>query len=153
MASLEAFQMNARRQAGDSEYEPISVPLIDDDGTERVVVMEYPGDGMFSQLVAFISLGSGQGVKQLSTFYAMLEKSFPHEDDFDFLVAKLRNEELTYDQMFDIVQGAMELWSTFPTKSSSASPATPRKTGTRSTGRSPGKGSIQPTSRPAGSTR
>lgn len=141
MSAPKSFQMNAKRAADKTEYAPQTYRLVDADGNERDVVLHYPGDGSFGQLIAATGPDTDEQ-DAMSSLYAFMGEAFSDEDN-RFVRSKLRSEELTYELVFDLVKDAMEVWSTFPTKSSSASSTSRPRTGTRSTGRSRGVGSIQ----------
>lgn len=141
MSAPKSFQMNAKAAAGKQEYPPQSYELVDEAGEARTVVLNYPGDGSFGQLIAATGPDTEEQ-EAMSSLYAFMGEAFDHEDN-RFIRAKIRSGEMDYDMVFNLVKDAMEVWSTFPTQPSrGSSPSRPR-TGTRSTGRSRGVGSIQ----------
>lgn len=102
---------------------------------ERTVVAHFPGEGVFSILVAMSGMAETDGQAIAGTVFSTLKKSFTDRGDYAFLRAKLETEELQLEQMMELIEDMIEQWSAFPTKPASASTPSPARTGGRSTGR------------------
>jgi len=151
MAAPKSFQLAAKAQVSekDAEYEPITLTVVDADGEKHDLVAHYPGDGAVTLLMAASSADGGAQMI-VGTIFATLEQTFSAED-YRFIRQRVLSEELTIDMMMEMFQSLIEEWTSFPTQRSSDSPQSPPTTGTRSTGRSPGKGSTQRNSPPVAS--
>lgn len=150
-----AAKKAATTEETDEQYEPIEydfereIPIEDSDEVEievTTVVMNWPGKGQLTLMIA--DSAENQTAAMMNLFKKTLSPSH-----LRFIRAGLASEEITIAQLQEMVVDAVEEWSTFPTKRRSASTASPQRTGTRSTGRSPGAGSTRSTSSRGASSR
>ncbi len=163
MSAPRSFQLAVKSKAKKSEYEPrpyrfvsaTDFEEVEVDGdiirqpVSREVVANYPGDGVMSLMLASVGSDASE-IEALASIYSFLQASFSNSD-YRFLRRLVRNEELDYDLLMDLVQDMMEGWLAFPTQPPSDSQPSPQATGTRSTGRVRGPGSTQQTSLPVDS--
>lgn len=163
MSAPRSFQLAVKSKAKKTEYEPRPYVFVSATETEQVevdgeiverpasrqVVANYPGDGVMSLMLASVGSDSSE-IEALASIYSFLQSSF-NTSDYRFLRRLVRDEELDYDLLMDLVQDMMEGWLAFPTQPQSDSPPSPQATGTRSTGRVRGPGSTQQNSLPVDS--
>lgn len=162
MTAPRSFQLAVKAKAK-SEHEPrpyifvsaTDMETVEVDGAEvtrpkqTTVIANYPGDGTISLFLA--AMGSdAEEVDVLATLFNFLERAF-NRNDYRFLRRLVRDEELEYEHLMELIADMMEGWMAFPTKPASASPQSRAQTGTRSTGRVRGPGSTQQSSLPVDS--
>lgn len=164
MSAPKSFKMAAKAtpEQRDREYEPRDYRFVSatefnppkEEGkkpkpVETVVTAHYPGDGVMTLMIASMGADSEEADAVASVF-AILEASF-NAKDYRFLRQRLKDEEISVDQLMDVIADMMEAWLGFPTQPASDSHRSQQSTGMRSTGRAPGAGSTQPASLPAAS--
>ena len=151
MAAPKSFQLAAKAQVSekDAEYEPITITLVDGEGEKKELVAHYPGDGALTLLMA--ASGPDSGPQEIaSVTFATLEQTFS-EADYRYIRQRVMSQELPVETVMEMFMAFIEEWTSFPTRRSSGSAQSQPTTGTRSTGRSPGKASTRAASLPAGS--
>lgn len=127
---------------------------VDENGEEYVVrhddfLATRPTE---ERLFLFIGGATGDGVEELGTeagsILALLRDVLP-ADQYRVLIARLRDpdDEVDIDMLSDVIQFLVERWADFSTRKPSGSSPSQAKPGGRSTGRSPGAGSIPSNSR------
>jgi hypothetical protein len=154
MTAARSFTLAAKAEVEENEHPPISYELIDPDtGDRREVTAHYPGDGRLTLMLATAGSAESADASDMAVageMFKVLQHSFD-EPDYRFIRKLVADEKLPLDLLAEMMRDMMERWTAFPTKPSSGSASSPRGTGTRSTGRSPGKGSIQQRSLPVDS--
>lgn len=163
MTAPRSFQLSVKANAKKTEYEPRPYVFISATETEKVevdgveverprersVTATYPGDGAISLFMAAMGADADE-VDVLATLFSFLESAF-NRADYRFLRRMVRDEELEYEQLMELISDMMEGWMAFPTKPASGSTRSPQSTGTPSTGRVRGPGSTRQNSAPVDS--
>lgn len=163
MSAPRSFQMAAKATSSpDREYEPrdyrfVSATDFTDDPEnpgqeiplETTITAHYPGDGVVTLLFA-ANAPDADPSELVGVVMTTLKAMFSRED-YRFIRKHLSDEQIDLPTLMAIISDAMEAWTAFPTQPQSASSRSQRSTGTRSTGRAPGKGSTQPVSTPVDS--
>ena len=141
-----------KREGAEASAIRVALDTVDEETGEVTFTESYvfrrPSDSRMLMLMATFRKGSAvqnMAGELLDTFSAMLS-----DEDFASLRERLDGEDdkrVELEDLVDLFGILMERWSDgFPTQPSSGS-STPRpRTGGRSTGRSPGKGSTRSTS-------
>jgi hypothetical protein len=134
-------------------YEDIEFDFVmtDDRTSEeevRTVVAHYPGEAAL--MILFATIGAG-GITDGRMVFDFLSQTFSPQD-FEFIKKMLSRNLMSLDMLQEMIEELFDEevgWlGGFPTQQQSDSPPTRGRTGTRSTGRVPGKGSTQPASPP-----
>lgn len=163
MSAPRSFQMAAKSSAKpENEYEPRTyrfvsavdfVPDPENEGeeipVETVVTANYPGDGVLTLL--FAANAPDADTSELIGVVLNTLKTMFSREDYRFLRKRLADEQVDIGTLMALISDAMEAWTAFPTQPQSDSQPSRRSTGTRSTGRAPGKGSTLPASAPVDS--
>lgn len=163
-----SFTRAARKRLTGGE-KPISFelrtgdPLLDDDGEE---MFDANGDVVLDpatvktntltanpptaeQLAVALAHGASEYATIADEMSAALElfRAILSPQDYRTLITRLRDpkDEVDISMLGDITQWLVEQWQDFPTQQQSASSPSGKRTGQRSTGRSPGKGSTRST--------
>lgn len=140
MSAGKSFTLAAKKKLApepNGEYDSRSYTFESEAGKKRTIIANYPGDGVMTMLIA----ASGGGLANMTAeVFRVVDNSFSREDA-RYLRQLVANEELTVDQLMEIVKDMVEGWTAFPTQPSSDSEPSPSSTGQRSTGRVRGKGS------------
>lgn len=163
MTSARSFTLAAKAEVEENAYPPIQYEFIDpeipepkeegDPSNVRLVTAHYPGDGRLMMLLATAGSAASASASEMEVageMFEVLQHSFD-TPDYRFIRSLVASGRLPIDLVGEMIRDMMERWTTFPTKPASGSPQSPQATGTRSTGRSPGKGSIQQRSLPGAS--
>jgi hypothetical protein len=141
----------ARRAENEKTFEPITYRINDEDtGEHRDIVAHFPGEGVFTVLVAQAGMADKDGVALAGSLFTALSKAFTENGDYDFLRSKVEADELDPLDLMDLVENMVEVWSAFPTQPQSGSTPSQPRTGGRSTGRVPARARTQESS-PSGS--
>jgi hypothetical protein len=154
MTARRSFKMAANKSLDKPEQEDLEYefeePVEDIEGEEaeepqpviRTVIAHYPGDGAVMMLLASAGddINFTDKLGEVMSFIASSVSS----SDMRYIRAGIRSGDIGSEVLLEMMSDMVEQWTTFPTKPSSASGKSPGSTGTRSTGRSPGKGSTLP---------
>lgn len=154
-----SFQLAKRKSAEDrdAQYPPISYEFVDDEPeggwpidddedsetfgqpiiAKRTLVAHFPGAGVFDVLIAQTGMADIDGQAIAGSLFAALKSSFIENRDYEYLKAKVESEELETAQLMDLIEDMIQQWAAFPTRRSSGSTRSQRRTGGRSTGRVP----------------
>lgn len=140
MTAVKSFQMAAKKEAGREEHPALEYEFLTPEGDARTVTARFPGDGALMLLIA--ASGGEDGMAAATELFALLAETFD-EADMAFLKKSYRSAILDTDMLMDLVMDMVERWSSFPTQPPSDSSPKRPSTGTKSTGRAPGKGSTR----------
>lgn len=132
----------------DEDSETYGQPLV----KQRTLTAHFPGSGVFDVLIAQTGMADIDGQAIAGSLFAALKRAFPENRDYEYLKAKVETEELDAAQLMDLIEDMIEQWAAFPTRPSSASTRSQRRTGGRSTGRVPATASTPAASRPSSPT-
>lgn len=97
----------------------------------REMTAESATSGQLAYLVAQQS-DEVNAADQVHALFSFL-KGILDEDDYDFIVAQMRDGVTSAETVMEIVQWLVEEWTTVPTTSAPASPSRRRSTGKPST--------------------
>lgn len=152
------------KEERDQEYPPLTYVFTDDepadgwpvdeDGepiiAERTLTAHYPGAGVFDVLLAQTGMARVSELEIAGSVFAALKQTFVDDGDYDYIRGKIETEELEVSQLVELIEDMIEKWTAFPTKRSSASTRSQRRSGGRSRGPVPSGAS---TPAPSASTR